>query len=187
MDKIVIIKIIFGSLLSLGAFILLLLAYLLFYKYIIQEKRCTAKTKGVVKKYTLGTRGGENSGIHLPVVSYNVDGKEYKVVGPEYKSYVVITKSGPMNENSEVYKEENQVLTINRSANSFVEMRGHIMEHIYPVGTKIDVLHSLGIALFLSPPASEMIPNGTSFAMLFNTLPIRIDALPRSLWISAPE
>ena len=142
MDKILIIKIIFGSLLSVGAFLLLLLAYLLFYKYIIQEKRCTEKTKGVVKKYTLGTRGGEHSGIHLPVVSYNVGGKEYKVVGPEYKSYVVITKSGPMNENSEVYKEENQVLTINRSANSFVEMRGHIMEHIYPVGTKIDVFYN---------------------------------------------
>ena len=142
MDKIVIIKIVFGSLLSVGAFILLLLAYLLFYKYIIQEKRCTEKTKGVVKRYTLGTRGGEHSGVHLPVVSYNVDGKEYKVVGPEYKSYVVITKSGPMNENSEVYKEENQVLTINRSANSFVEMRGHIMEHIYPIGTQIDVFYN---------------------------------------------
>ena len=142
MDEILVTKIIFGILLTVGSLVLFLLSYLLFYKYIVQEKRCTAKTKGVVKRYTLGTRGGEHSGVHLPVVSYDVDGKEYKVVGPEYKSYVVITKSGPMNENSEVYKEENQVLTINKSANFFVEMRGHIMEHIYPIGTQIDVFYN---------------------------------------------
>ncbi len=142
MDKILIIKMVFGSLLSVGALVLLLLAYLLFYKYIVQEKRCTAKTKGVVKKYTLGTRGGEHGGVHLPIVSYNVDGNEYRVTGPEYKGYVIITKKSPGNENQEAYKEENQILTINRSANSFVEMRGHLMEHIYPVGKELDVFYN---------------------------------------------
>ena len=141
MDEITVIKIVFGILLSIGAFVLLLLAYLLFYKYIVQEKRCTAKTKGIVKKYTLGTRGGENSGVHLPIVYYSVEGKEYKVIGPEYKSYTIITKSGPYNDNQEAYKEENRVLIINRCANSFANVRTHIMEHIYPVGTKIDVFY----------------------------------------------
>lgn len=141
MNEIIIIKIIFGSLSSVGAFVLLLLAYLLFYKYIVQEKRCTEKTKGVVKRYTLGTRGGEHSGIHLPIVYYDVDGKEYKVVGPEYKGYVIITKKNPESVYQEAYKEENQILTINRSTNSFVEMRGHLMEHIYPVGVEMDVFY----------------------------------------------
>lgn len=141
MDEILVTKIIFGILLTVGSLVLFLLSYLLFYKYIVQEKRCKAKTKGVVKKYTLAYRGGENSGVHLPIVYYNVDGKEYKVVGPEYKSYVVITKSSPMNENSETYKEENQVLTINRRANSFVDVRTHLMAHIYPEGTELDVFY----------------------------------------------
>ena len=48
-------------------------------------------------------------------------------------------------------------------------------------GTKIDALHSRGMALPFKPPAKVMIPNGSPFARLFNTLPIRIDALPRSL------
>lgn len=142
MDKIVIIKIIFGSLLSIGAFVLLLLAYLLFYKYIVQEKRCTAKTKGIVKKYTLGTRGGEHSGVHLPIVYYKINDKEYKVIGPEYKGYVIITKESPNRENQEMYREENQILAINRSADSYVEIRGHIMSHIYPIGTELEVFYN---------------------------------------------
>lgn len=141
MDEILVTKIIFGILLTVGSFVLFLLSYLLFYKYIVQEKRCTAKTKGVVRKYTLAYRGGENSGVHLPIVYYNVDGKEYKVVGPEYKGYVIVTKKSPENKNEEAYKEENQVLHINRCANSFVEVRTHLMAHIYPVGMELDVFY----------------------------------------------
>lgn len=141
MNEIFIIKIIFGILLSLGAFVLFLLSFLLYYKYLVQEKKCIAKTKGVVKKYTLATRGGENSGVHLPIVYYNVNGKEYKVIGPEYKNYVIITSKSPFRLNQEVYKEENQVLIINKCANSFMELRNHIMEYIYPIGTEIDVFY----------------------------------------------
>lgn len=141
MDEILVTKIIFGILLTVGSLVLFLLSYLLFYKYIVQEKRCTAKTKGVVRKYTLAYRGGENSGVHLPIVYYNVDGKEYKVVGPEYKGYVIVTKKSPENKNEEAYKEENQVLHINRCANSFVEVRTHLMAHIYPVGMELDVFY----------------------------------------------
>lgn len=141
MDEVLVTKIIFGILLTVGSFVLFLLSYLLFYKYIVQEKRCTAKTKGVVRKYTLAYRGGENSGVHLPIVYYNVDSKEYKVVGPEYKGYVIVTKKSPENKNEEAYKEENQVLHINRCANSFVEVCTHLMAHIYPVGMELDVFY----------------------------------------------
>ena len=83
MDEIIITKIIFGIMLSIGTLVLLFIAFKLYYKYLIQEKRCIKKTKGIIKKYTLSSRGGENSGIHLPVVFYEISGKEYKVVGPE--------------------------------------------------------------------------------------------------------
>ena len=122
MSETLIIEITFGILLSIGSFVLFILAFKLFYKYIIQEKRCTSKVKGIIKKYTLATRGGENSGIHLPVVHYIVNGKEYKVVGPEYK-------------------EENQILKINRTSNSFAGVYNNPIEELYPINSEIDVYY----------------------------------------------
>lgn len=139
MSEILVIKIIFGILLSLGAMVLLFLSFKLFYKYLIQEKRCTSKVKGTIKKYTLASRGGENSGIHLPIVYYNVDGKEYKVVGPEYKAYITISKNSPIGKNQMEYKENNQVLKINRTSNSFVGIYKNPIEELYPVNSEIDV------------------------------------------------
>lgn len=141
MSEILIIKIVFGILLSIGSFVLFVLAFKLFYKYIIQEKRCTSKVKGIIKKYTLASRGGENSGIHLPIVYYNVDGKEYKVVGPEYKAYITISKNSPISKNEMVYKENNQVLKINRTSNSFVGIYKNPIEELYPINTEIDVYY----------------------------------------------
>ena len=139
MSEILIIKIVFGILLSLGAFVLLFLSFMLFYKYLIQEKRCTSKVKGIIKKYTLSTRGGEDSGIHLPIVYYNVYGKEYKVVGPEYKRYITISKSSPFSKNEMPYKENNQILKINRTSNSFVGIYKNPIEELYPINSEIDV------------------------------------------------
>ena len=139
MSEMEIIKIVFGTLLSLGAIALNFIAFKLFYKYLIQEKKCTSKVKGIIKKYTLSSRGGENSGIHLPVVYYTINGKEYKVIGPEYKAYKVITKSTPLSKNSMEYKEENQVLTINRTSNSFVGIYRNPIEELYPIDSEIDV------------------------------------------------
>ncbi len=141
MEKILIIKIIFGILLSIGSLVLFVLAFKLFYKYIIQEKRCTSKVKGIIKKYTLATRGGENSGIHLPIVFYIVNGKEYKVVGPEYKAYKIIAKNSPISKNEMEYKEENQILEINRTSNSFVGVYNNPMEKLYPINSEIDVYY----------------------------------------------
>lgn len=141
MNEILIIKIVFGILLSIGSLVLFVLTFKLFYKYIIQEKRCTSKVKGTIKKYTLASRGGENSGIHLPIVYYNVDGKEYKVVGPEYKAYITISKNSPISKNEMVYKENNQVLKINRTSNSFVGIYKNPIEELYPINTEIDVYY----------------------------------------------
>lgn len=141
MSEILIIKIEFGIFLSIGSLVLFILAFKLFYKYLIQEKRCTSKVKGIIKKYTLATRGGENSGIHLPIVYYVVNGKEYKVVGPEYKAYKIITKNSPINKNEMEYKEKNQILEINMTSNSFVGVYNNPIEQLYPINSEIDVYY----------------------------------------------
>lgn len=141
MSAILVVKITFGILLSLGTFVLFLLSFKLYYKYLIQEKRCTSKAKGIIKKYTLTSRGGEDSGIHLPIVFYNVNGKEYKVVGPEYKAYKIITKSSPIIKNEMGYKEDNQILTINRASNLLVGIYKNPIETLYPIDSEIDVYY----------------------------------------------
>ena len=142
MKETMIIKIIFGSFLSIGGFVLMLLSFKLYYKYLIQEKRCTRKTKGVVKKYTLGSRGTENSGIHLPIVYYHVNNKEYKVVGPEYKWYTSTLKSSPFRKNEMSYEEKgNGNFTIERSNNSFLGIKRNPMSELYPLNTEIDVYY----------------------------------------------
>ena len=138
-----IIKIVFGIFLTIFSIVLFIIAFKVYYKYLIQEKRCKARTKGIVKKYTLANRGGEHSGVHLPIVYYEVKGKEYKVTGPEYKSYRTVTTSSPLESNSEVeYKEdEKQRLIIKQKVNSFISIYKNPMEKIYPIGSEIDVYY----------------------------------------------
>lgn len=45
MDEIIIIKIVFGAMLSIGILVLLVIALKLYYKYLVQEKRCLKKQK----------------------------------------------------------------------------------------------------------------------------------------------
>ena len=143
MEETEIIKIVFGIFLTIFSVVLFIIAFKVYYKYLIQEKRCKARTKGIVKKYTLANRGGEHSGVHLPIIYYEVNGKEYKVTGPEYKSYRTVTTSSPLESNSEVeYKEdEKQRLIIKQKVNSFISIYKNPMEKIYPIGSEIDVYY----------------------------------------------
>ena len=143
MDETMIIKIIFGSFLTIGSLVLFLLAFKLFYKYLIQEKRCTSKTKGIVKGYTLGSRGGENSGVFLPVIRYSINGKEYKVIGPEYKSYLIRTSSSPLTTESdmEFSEDEKQRLLVKYNVNSIISIHKNPMEKLYPKDSEVDVFY----------------------------------------------
>lgn len=144
MSDIVIIKIIFGIGLTLGIIILLLIAFFLYYKYLIMDKKCNKKTNGIVKRYTFATRGGENSSIFLPVVHYIVDNKEYKVVGPEYRGYKIINKTSPLSDNKviECKEDEKGYLIIERTNNSFINFSKNPIEDLYPIGTELDVYYS---------------------------------------------
>ena len=137
MNEILVIKLVFGILLALGAFVLFFLSFRLFYKYLIQEKRCTSNVKGIVKKY----KWRSNGSIHLPVVFYNVNGKDYKVIGPEYKGYRIITQKSPVRKNELEYHEKNQILTVKRSINSSVGMYENPIEELYPINTEIEVYY----------------------------------------------
>lgn len=45
MSEIEIIKLVFGIFLSIGGLVLIILAFKLFYKYLIMEKRCMSKQR----------------------------------------------------------------------------------------------------------------------------------------------
>ena len=141
-----IIKMVLGSLLTLGAIVLILVAFKLFYKYMIQEKKCTAKTKGIIRKYSLMGYGGETVGVHLPIVFYTVNGKEYKVKGPEYKSIITKTVASDLTENNNGYYEKNQSLIIEkktklRSAGGSVVVHRNPIREMYPLNSEIDVYY----------------------------------------------
>ena len=137
MSDIEIIKLVFGIFLSVFGVVLIFLAFLLFYKYFVQEKRCTSKIEGVIKRYSFVNYGGR----HLPIVYYTVGGIEYKVKGPEYKWVIEKTVSTPFSENKVEYKESNQNMTINRSMNSFCSIYKDPMRDRYPLNSKIDVFY----------------------------------------------
>ena len=50
-------KLVFVIFLSVGSAVLPLTAFKLYYKYLVQEKKCTVKTVGVVVRYTLAAHG----------------------------------------------------------------------------------------------------------------------------------
>ncbi len=139
MNELVLLKIIFGILLLIGGTVLLFLAFKLFYKYLIQEKRCTAKTKGIVKKYAIS---GTETGVHLPIVYYSVNNQEYKVKGPEFKAYIDKKITTPFTENNTSYKiTDDQKLIVNQKINSFVGVYKNPLQELYPIDSEIDVYY----------------------------------------------
>lgn len=138
-----VIKLIFGIFLALGALILFVIAFKFFYKYLLQESRCTKETSGEVISYTRTSKGFEDSGIHLPIVSYTVNGQHYKVVGPEYKAYKTYSHRSPIAANTiKTSYEKNQVLYIDRSLNSHFGLIKNPLEEIYPIGSQVKVFYA---------------------------------------------
>jgi len=133
-----VIKIVFGLLLSLGAIVLFFLSFKVFYGYMVQEKRCTQKTKGIVNGYAQ-TPG---NGIYLPKVHYTVNNKVYKVIGPRFRYYRQTTLISSLSNNETGFHEtEKQGFVVNRTANSVISIRGNPMCILYPKGSNIDVFY----------------------------------------------
>ncbi len=142
MNDIMVIKIVFGILLAIGGTVLLFIAFKVYYKYLVLQKKCTERTEGIVKKYTMVSYGGENSNIHLPIVQYMVDGKKYKVVGPEYKVYITLTKES-LNEKNEMEhtEKDNQIMMVNRKENAFISIKENPIKKMYPIDSTVDVYY----------------------------------------------
>ena len=141
MTDIEIIKLVFGILLGIGGLVLVVLAFLIGYKYLVQESRCTARIRGTVIRYTRAYYGGEDSGVHLPVVSYAVDGEEYTVTGPKYKAYVTHTRRSPLTENRMEFEEKGQVFRVYNYINSVAGRYYNPMEELYPLHSQLEVYY----------------------------------------------
>ena len=105
-----IVKLVFGLFLGVGGGVLLLLAFTVGYRYLVMEQRCTCRTNGTVTGYSAVCCGGENSAVHLPVVRYTAEGREYRVTGPRYRGYVSRTVRTPLAGNACRCYEKNGVL-----------------------------------------------------------------------------
>ena len=77
--------------------------------------------------------------MHLPVVRYTAEGREYRVTGPRYRGYVSRTVSTPFAQNAFRCYEKNEVLYIERSRNSIIGVSRNPMAEQYPVGTVLPV------------------------------------------------
>lgn len=141
MDDMMIIKLVFGIMLTIGSVVLFIITFKFWFKSMIQEKRCTKEVEGIVSKYTFANKGPENSGVHLPVISYYVNSKEYNVVGPEYRRIKVTQFSSPTNNNTMMYKEDGQNLTIRRSSNAIIGISKNPCQEMYPLNSHIKVYY----------------------------------------------
>ena len=110
-----------------------------------KKDRCISHTKGKVIRYSSINYGG----VHLPLVSYNVNGKEYRITGPKFKGSRVSMITTPTG-NVETEYETNlttreelpDVLIVRMRRNSFVSMQYSPLHALYPVGSDVDVYYN---------------------------------------------
>ena len=144
MSDIEIIKVSHGILWSISTVVLFFFSFKVFYKFLIQEKKCTAKTKGIVKRYISVFVGRANSGVRLPVVYYYVNNKEYSVTGPLFKSYTHRRKTASTpqtNAEMEFYETAAHGLIIKRNFFFIFPLGGNPMRILYPEGSLLDVYY----------------------------------------------
>ena len=114
------------------------------WKYMVQKKRCTDKTDGIVVGYSRRGYGGEGSCIHLPVVEYTVLQKQYRIIGPEYRAYVTKTtrlKAEKGAEHEYTTEVRNQVFRESIRKSGFLDTVGNPMEKLFPQGSLIPVYY----------------------------------------------
>lgn len=132
-----------GTLVSIVVAIFLwLLAYKLGWKYMVQEKHCTAKTTGKIVGYTIGGRA--DGKVRLPRVEYQVDGQNYKITGPEYKNYIVKSKHSSRLKNTEINYTIDpyaQVFRYQYQSSSFIQIQANPMTEMFPMDSIIDVYY----------------------------------------------
>ena len=108
--------------------VLLLVAFLVFGKYLTQKKKCTATAEGTVVGYTLMAY---SKVLHYPIVEFTAeDGRKYRIKGPEYRMHSVIGSVGFKDFGKNGYKllENDEKQTIH------VRLGGPSDGYLYPLG-----------------------------------------------------
>ena len=134
MDERMILALVFGVLLTTGGAVLLFLTFKVGWKYMVQEKRCTAKITGVVKKY-----GMSSGGVSAAIVFFEVDGKTYKARSWTPLWETTKTAATPFSQPSQTYEEEGNTGKFTFTQNSFVQIKTDPTRRKYPKGTVLDV------------------------------------------------
>jgi len=126
--------------LAVGASSLFISAFMFYYKYLIQEKRCKRETIGKVIGYGKTNYG---DGAHPPIVEYIVNNKKYITVGPEYRGVIVKASLEPFEEKKEtkVYEDNKHILYIFRYINAFAKKCDDTMELVHPRGSEVAVYY----------------------------------------------
>ncbi len=131
-------------LLFLCGVILIVMGCKLGWKYMIQKRRCKARTEGIVVGYAKKISGGQGSQLRLPIVEYMVEGKLYRVTGPEYRAYITKTTS-VTDKNSERHQfttdVHKQTFRENIIRGDFLTVVANPMETLFPQGSHVPVYY----------------------------------------------
>ena len=129
--------------LGFAAFTYFMFDFFIFNNY-RNAKRCTQKTEGLIIRYSYALYNG----ISLPVVEYTVDGNQYKVVGPKFRSAISNTISTPLGSIVSDVKMDNiegddipQVLRYKIYRNSFISLTKSPLMERFPIGEKVTVYY----------------------------------------------
>lgn len=110
-----------------------------------QKERCTEKTVGKITRLS-NIRQGD---LYLPLVEYTVDGRQYRVAGPKFRS-VITTDVPTLRGHREAEYETNLTtrenlpdsLRIRRRGNFFYSSGTNPFYELYPVGSEVPVYYN---------------------------------------------
>lgn len=122
----------------------LIVAYAVGWRSMRKTVRCTARTTGVVERYSSVVYNG----VHLPVVRYRVGDAEYTVTGPKFKAGVKVSVSTPFGTTglirvSNLDTRENlpDVYKVMIVPDTEEARRRPWLPDLYPVGSHADVFY----------------------------------------------
>lgn len=135
----------FGIYVGLFAIASWICFYFLGIKKLFKENRCTCHTIGKIIRYS----NVNYNGIHLPLVVYYVNNKQYNVIGPRFKSTIVTRISNPFSKinskiESNLTDRQNlpKALKVKIYKNSLFSTTESPLTKIYPINSEVDVYYN---------------------------------------------
>ena len=124
------ILLLFGSIFTLVAIIICLIALVIKRNAFKKRKKCSSQTSGIVVGHSMANRNG----IHPPVVEYEVDGNKYKKT---YSVGLVVRQYGPLTKGQASSINEDKI-----SINMNQYFQSDIMRFQFPIGSSIPVYYN---------------------------------------------